>query len=141
MTPPNPDPNTALPNLPTQQLRIISLNCWGLKFLSKHRHARLQEIGQQLATASPPPTIVGLQECWTQQDYLAIRARTQHILPYGKFYWSGIFGGGLAIRNRLDLRVIQAGHEYVLHVIGQIFVNRAAHRTTPLPARPRPGTG
>ncbi|PPJ59443.1 hypothetical protein CBER1_02438 [Cercospora berteroae] len=78
-------------------IRIISLNCWGLKFISKFRHERLLEIGHQLATASPQPQIVGLQECWTQQDFLAIRSLTQHILPYSKFYWSGIFGGGLAI--------------------------------------------
>ena len=81
-------------------LRIISLNCWGLKFLSKHRNARLEEIGHQLAIASPPPSIVGLQECWTQQDYLSIRESTKNILPYGKFYWSGIFGGGLAILSK-----------------------------------------
>jgi sphingomyelin phosphodiesterase 2 len=81
-------------------LRVVSLNCWGLKFLSKHRHARLVEIGHQLANASPEPSIVGLQECWTQQDYLTLRQLTQHILPYGKFYWSGIFGGGLAILSK-----------------------------------------
>lgn len=82
------------------QLRIVSLNCWGLKFISKHRHARLVEIGNQLAIADPRPDIVALQECWTQQDYQAIRARTKHILPYAKYYFSGIFGGGLAIMSR-----------------------------------------
>jgi len=81
-------------------LRVISLNCWGLKFISKHRHERLTEIGHQLAKASPEPGIVGLQECWTQEDYLAIRELTKHVLPYGKFYWSGIFGGGLAILSK-----------------------------------------
>lgn len=85
---------------PPTSLRVISYNCWGLKYISKHRHARLVEIGRQLAAANPPPQIVGLQECWTQQDYLAIRALTKDILPYGKFYWSGIFGGGLAILSR-----------------------------------------
>ncbi|KXL45816.1 hypothetical protein M433DRAFT_134428 [Acidomyces richmondensis BFW] len=90
---------TALLDLPSS-LRVISLNCWGLKFLSKHRHERLVEIGHQLAKASPAPAIVGLQECWTQQDYLAIREITKHVLPYGKFYYSGIFGGGLAILSK-----------------------------------------
>ncbi|TKA30485.1 hypothetical protein B0A50_02713 [Salinomyces thailandicus] len=90
---------TKLLELPSS-LRAISLNCWGLKFLSKHRNERLTEIGRQLAQASPEPSIVGLQECWTQQDYLAIRELTKHVLPYGKFYWSGIFGGGLAILSK-----------------------------------------
>ncbi|KAF2147207.1 uncharacterized protein K452DRAFT_293669 [Aplosporella prunicola CBS 121167] len=82
------------------RLNILSLNCWGLKFISKYRNERLSEIGNQLADVSPRPDIVGLQECWTRQDYLAIRERTQDFLPYGKFYHSGIFGGGLAILSR-----------------------------------------
>ncbi|KAI9925131.1 hypothetical protein ASPWEDRAFT_177045 [Aspergillus wentii DTO 134E9] len=78
-------------------IRILTLNCWGLKYLAKYRHERLSEIGRQLALADPPPQIVGLQECWTQQDYESIRQQTRHILPYGKFYYGGIFGAGLAI--------------------------------------------
>jgi sphingomyelin phosphodiesterase 2 len=81
-------------------LRIVSLNCWGLKYLAKYRSERLTEIGTQLASAVPQPDIVGLQECWTQQDYNSIREKTRHFLPYGKFYHSGIFGGGLVILSR-----------------------------------------
>jgi sphingomyelin phosphodiesterase 2 len=84
----------------TDNIRIITLNCWGLKFLSDLRAARLSRIGTELANALPAPDIVGLQECWTQEDYEAIRERTRHILPYGKFYWSGAFGGGLAILSK-----------------------------------------
>lgn len=93
------DPLRQSQELPSS-LRVLSLNCWGLKFISKHRHARLSEIGTHIAKATPTPEIVGLQECWTQQDYLEIRERTKHILPYGKFYFSGIFGGGLAILSK-----------------------------------------
>lgn len=82
------------------RIRILTLNCWGLKYLAKYRHERLSEIGRQLAIAEEPPEIVGLQECWTQQDYKSIRKQTKHILPYGKFYFSGIFGGGLAILSK-----------------------------------------
>ncbi|KAE8148060.1 Endonuclease/exonuclease/phosphatase [Aspergillus avenaceus] len=81
-------------------IRIFTLNCWGLKFIAKHRHERLSEIGRQLALADPAPEIVGLQECWTQQDYESIRQQTRHILPYGKFYFGGIMGAGLAILSR-----------------------------------------
>lgn len=96
---PVPPPHHAAKAAPTS-LRILTLNCWGLKFLAKYRHERLSEIANQLAKLSPAPEIVGLQECWTQQDYLAIREKTKHFLPYGKFYWSGIFGGGLAILSK-----------------------------------------
>ncbi|KAI9376230.1 Endonuclease/exonuclease/phosphatase [Aspergillus egyptiacus] len=81
-------------------IRILTLNCWGLKYIAKHRNARLSEIGRQLALSSPPPDIVGLQECWTQQDYESIRSQTSHILPYSKFYFGGIWGAGLAIFSR-----------------------------------------
>ncbi|KAL1966329.1 hypothetical protein VTN77DRAFT_4682 [Rasamsonia byssochlamydoides] len=94
MTTPNND------TTPPTRIRILTLNCWGLKFLSKFRHERLSEIGRQLAIADEPPEIVGLQECWTQQDYQSIRQQTKHILPYGKFYYSGVFGGGLAILSK-----------------------------------------
>jgi len=86
--------------LPPANLRILSLNCWGLKYIAKLRNERLDEIGNQIAAAEQPPDIVGLQECWTQRDYNVIREKTRHLLPYGKFYHSGIFGGGLAILSR-----------------------------------------
>jgi sphingomyelin phosphodiesterase 2 len=82
------------------EINIITLNCWGLKYISKLRSERLTEIGRRLAVAEPAPHIVGLQECWTQEDYQSIRRETRFILPYGKFYHSGVFGGGLAILSR-----------------------------------------
>ncbi|TVY52409.1 Inositol phosphosphingolipids phospholipase C, partial [Lachnellula suecica] len=82
------------------EINVLTLNCWGLKFLAKFRIERLAEIGKRIASADPQPQIVGLQECWTQQDYQSIRKQTKHILPYGKFYHSGIFGGGLAILSK-----------------------------------------
>ncbi|KAJ5655891.1 hypothetical protein N7507_007841 [Penicillium longicatenatum] len=92
--------SSIIPNEPPTHIRILTLNCWGLKYLATYRHERLSEIGRQLALASPPPEIVGLQECWTQQDYESIRDQTRHILPYGKFYFGGIFGAGLAILSK-----------------------------------------
>ena len=88
--------NTSSPST----LNIVTLNCWGLKYLAKYRNERLLEIGRRLATANPKPEIVGLQECWTQEDYLSIHHQTKHLLPYAKFYYSGIFGGGLAILSK-----------------------------------------
>lgn len=81
-------------------LNVISYNCLGLKYISHYRRERMAEIGRKLAVASPILEIVGLQECWTQEDYQSIRRQTKHILPYGKYYHSGIFGGGLAILSK-----------------------------------------
>lgn len=85
---------------PPSTLNVITYNCLGLKYISHFRKERLTEIGRRLAIASPTPEIVGLQECWTQEDYNSIREQTRYILPYGKYYYSGIFGGGLAILSK-----------------------------------------
>ncbi|KAL9055634.1 MAG: hypothetical protein Q9162_003444 [Coniocarpon cinnabarinum] len=99
---------------PTDHIHILSYNCLGLKFISKHRHARLSHIGHVIAHASPVPDIVGLQECWTQEDYLSIRHQTSHILPYGKFYHNGVMGAGLAILSRWPIVESQM-HSYPLN--------------------------
>lgn len=83
---------------PALSIKIIAYNCWGIKWISKHRHARFMEIGKSLAAANPD--IVGLQECFSQADFDAIRANTRQILPYAKRYFSGAFGCGLAILSR-----------------------------------------
>ncbi|KAH7171154.1 Endonuclease/exonuclease/phosphatase [Dactylonectria macrodidyma] len=102
-TVPSPTTNTAVAededSLPTE-LNLLTLNCWGLLHISALRTPRLDEIGRQLALLAPTPQIVALQECWTQDDYRAIRRHTRQVLPYGKFYHSGAFGGGLAILSR-----------------------------------------
>ncbi len=85
-------------------LNVITYNCLGLKFISHFRRERLSEIGRRLAIATPTPEIVGLQECWTQEGYESIRTQTKTILPYGKFYSSGIFGGGLAILSKWPIQ-------------------------------------
>ncbi|KAI0890604.1 DNase I-like protein [Annulohypoxylon maeteangense] len=82
------------------ELNVITLNCWGLLHLSQHRAERLTAIGRELAATDPAPHIVALQECWTQEDYRSIRRETRFVLPFGKFYHSGVFGGGLAILSR-----------------------------------------
>ncbi|KAM5356034.1 hypothetical protein ACJ41O_002680 [Fusarium nematophilum] len=92
-------PEEDLDGLPAE-LNLLTLNCWGLLHISTLRTPRLDEIGRQLALLAPAPHIVALQECWTQDDYQAIRHHTRLILPYGKFYHSGAFGGGLAILSR-----------------------------------------
>lgn len=81
-------------------IHVLTLNCWGLKFISKYRSERLSEIGKRLASYEPRLDIVGLQECWTYTDYASIRQSTRDVLPYAKFYHSGIFGAGLAIFSR-----------------------------------------
>ncbi|KAI5291241.1 phospholipase C type enzyme [Ascosphaera aggregata] len=99
---PRSEPEKMGDDIPSK-INIFTLNCWGLKFIAKHRRERLLEIGKRIAALPDPPHIVGLQECWTQEDYNNIRKETRNILPYGKFYFSGVFGGGLAILSKWPL--------------------------------------
>ena len=86
------------------EINVITLNCWGLKYISKLRASRLGEIGRQLAAADPAPHVVALQECWCRDDYRRIRRETRDILPHGKFYHGGVFGAGLAILSRWPIQ-------------------------------------
>lgn len=99
MSPPPDTPPDDAAASPTE-LNLITLNCWGLLHISELRSARLAAVGAALAAAQPPPHIVCLQECWTQEDYAAVRRQTSALLPHGKFFASGAFGGGLAILSR-----------------------------------------
>ncbi|KAG6014973.1 hypothetical protein E4U43_005923 [Claviceps pusilla] len=94
------DDSSSSSSSPPSEITLLTLNCWGLLHISALRHARLVEIGRQIALLDPIPHIVCLQECWVQEDYLAVREATRRILPHGKFYHSGSFGGGLAILSR-----------------------------------------
>lgn len=86
--------------LPTE-INILTLNCWGLRFISKWRSERIVEIGRRLASTAPG--IVALQEVWTEEDYEILRHETRDVLPYGKRYHAGVFGSGLVILSRWPL--------------------------------------
>ncbi|MCJ1406078.1 phospholipase C type enzyme [Ptychographa xylographoides] len=82
------------------RLHILSLNCWALKYISDLRALRIAHIAHLISHQTTDPQIVCLQECWTRSDYLTVRSLTRIILPYGKFYHSGCFGGGLVILSK-----------------------------------------
>lgn len=86
----------------TSKLNVLSLNCWGLKFVSKLRKERLHAIGTYLANL-PNLDIVGLQEIWVREDYDDVRLQVEKTLGYSKFFNAGVFGAGLAIFSRFPI--------------------------------------
>lgn len=92
------------------QVSVLSLNCWlllsrpaqadcrGLKWISKYRAERLEAIANRVAQSSYD--IVALQEIWVYADFENLAKVTSHVLPYSKFYFSGVLGGGLAILSK-----------------------------------------
>lgn len=97
------------------EISALTLNCWGLKYISALRTERLAEIGRRIAVlassspapssasspaTSPPLSVVALQECWCYEDFAAIHELTRHELPYAKFFYAGVWGAGLAVLSR-----------------------------------------
>ena len=54
-------------------MEVLTLNCWGLKYLSKAREQRLRAIADRIADTHHD--IVTLQEIWVEsQDWQYMRA-------------------------------------------------------------------
>lgn len=85
------------------EINVLTLNVWGLKYISKLRTERITEIARRIASASPRPDIVAFQELFCTDDFRAIRRETADALPHGKLYYAGAFGAGLAILSRWPL--------------------------------------
>ncbi len=70
------------------KLRVLSLNCWGLKYVSKNRKERIAAIAAELANSDYD--IVGLQELWVSSDYELVRSQVSDRLPYSKVFFRSV---------------------------------------------------
>ncbi|TFK41863.1 inositol phosphophingolipids phospholipase C [Crucibulum laeve] len=111
------------------QIRVLSLNCWGLKYVAKNRNERIEAIAQALSQFDHD--IIALQEIWVYADYQKVKDRISRRLPNSKFFYSGALGSGLAIFTRFP--IIEASvHPYALNGspidvgAGDWFVGKAA---------------
>ncbi|KAF8921910.1 inositol phosphophingolipids phospholipase C [Mucidula mucida] len=113
----------------TDHIRILTLNCWGLKYVSKNRVERIRAIAAELANSNHD--IITLQELWVFSDYEHVRESLSKRLPYSKFFYSGALGAGLAIFTRYPI-IATAVHPYSLNgepmdvAAGDWFVGKAA---------------
>ncbi|KAI8146382.1 Endonuclease/exonuclease/phosphatase [Fennellomyces sp. T-0311] len=85
----------------TNELSVLSLNCWGLNIVSKKRRFRLRAIADAISTCDYD--IVTLQELWMWEDFDYLKQQTQSMLPYAKYFYSGALGSGLAILSRFPI--------------------------------------
>ncbi|TFK26641.1 inositol phosphorylsphingolipid-phospholipase C [Coprinopsis marcescibilis] len=83
------------------RIRVLSLNCWGLKYVAKNREERVEAIAHELASGDHD--VIALQEIWVYSDYERVKERLASRLPYAKFYYSGALGAGLAIFTRFPI--------------------------------------
>ncbi|XP_053662932.1 putative neutral sphingomyelinase [Anopheles marshallii] len=83
------------------ELSILTLNIWGIPYVSKDREVRVKAIGDVLASGNYD--IVSLQEVWSDSDYQYLRQRVENVLPFCHYFYSGVVGSGLAILSRYPI--------------------------------------
>ncbi|KAJ7161318.1 inositol phosphophingolipids phospholipase C [Mycena crocata] len=112
-----------------EQLRVLTLNCWGLKYVAKNRIDRIRGIANELAKFEHD--IIALQEIWVFADYEHVRDTGLKRLPYSKFFYSGALGSGLALFSQFPI-IATSVHPYSLNGApidvggGDWFVGKAA---------------
>ncbi|XP_041837424.1 sphingomyelin phosphodiesterase 2 [Melanotaenia boesemani] len=100
-------------------VRVFTLNCWGIRFLSKHRPQRYRMIGDMLCKEEHD--IVLLQEVWSEKDYLYLKKKLACCHPHSHYFKSGVIGSGLAIftKHRIHdtflYRYSLNGYPYMAH--------------------------
>lgn len=85
-------------------LKVLSLNVWGLHWLAKRVRERLCHIAEELQAYD----IVGLQELWSQDDYLILVDKLKRSLPYSFRFISAIIGSGLCVFSRYPIISVNA---------------------------------
>ncbi|KAK6456463.1 phospholipase C type enzyme [Scheffersomyces xylosifermentans] len=88
-------------------VKLLTLNTWGLKWVSKYRRQRLVAIADKLAFPNSPDDeydIVALQEVWCEGDWNYINETCKDLYPYRRVFKSGIVAGpGLAILSKIAI--------------------------------------
>ncbi|TKY89300.1 hypothetical protein EX895_001831 [Sporisorium graminicola] len=137
MFPPAADASPSNQPVDGRQFSILTLNVWGLNYISKLRIPRIKAIAAHLAAASTPHyDFVCLQEIWYEsKDWRFLKHALAARYPHSKFFYSGAFGSGLAILSRWNILETRT-HPYSLngqpiHVQhGDWFVGKACGSVT-----------
>jgi sphingomyelin phosphodiesterase 2 len=123
-------PSSSSSPSPPSTFKVLTLNVWGLAYISKARQFRIRYIAERLAEGDWD--IVALQEIWVESDdWRFVRSRCAERLPYTKFFYSGAFGSGLAILSRFPIFATHT-QPYTLNGLplnvgqGDWFVGKAA---------------
>lgn len=80
-----------------QQLRVVSLNFWGLKYLAPKRQERLDLLIKHIKERADAERIdvLCLQEIWVKKDYQYLKRSLQKLLPHSFYFKSGLIGSGI----------------------------------------------
>nr|XP_057911562.1 sphingomyelin phosphodiesterase 2 [Doryrhamphus excisus] len=98
---------------------VFSLNCWGVRYMSKHCTQRFTMIADMLLKEEHD--IILLQEVWSEKDYLFLRKKLSSSHSHSHYFKSGVIGSGLAIfskhriQDTLLYRYSLNGYPYMAH--------------------------
>ncbi|XP_043572181.1 sphingomyelin phosphodiesterase 2-like [Chiloscyllium plagiosum] len=101
------------------RFRVFTLNCWGIRYLSKCCRERYEMIA--LLLSQERYDVVLLQEVWSEQDYHFLRSKLTSTHPYSVYFRSGAIGSGLCVFARYIItdsflyRYSLNGYPYKLH--------------------------
>ncbi|CAG9865285.1 unnamed protein product [Phyllotreta striolata] len=80
------------------EFKVLTLNCWGIPYVSKDRKNRMKAIACYLKNSEYD--VVCLQEVWTDGDFDLIKNESSNIYPYVHYFYSGVIGSGLCILSK-----------------------------------------
>ncbi|XP_034656692.1 putative neutral sphingomyelinase [Drosophila subobscura] len=83
------------------ELNILTLNIWGIPYVSSDRGPRLEAICKELSSGKYD--IVSLQEVWAQHDSEQLQEKTASVLPYAHYFHSGVMGAGLLVLSKYPI--------------------------------------
>jgi sphingomyelin phosphodiesterase 2 len=69
-----------------KNLKVLTLNCWAIRYISKDIDIRLGHLIQALNEPQHDYDIIGLQEIWSQKDYFNIKNSIQDKYPYSHYF-------------------------------------------------------
>lgn len=77
-----------------EEFSILTLNCWGLKWIAKQKDIRIHAIAETLANYKVD--VIVCQELWCESDFETIKATLNSSFPFAKRFDGGCVGTGLA---------------------------------------------
>ena len=98
-------------------IKIFTLNCWGLKFVSKQRKERFKAITEYLSQRGSGYDVVFLQEVWVHEDYETLKNKlcsSHDLYPYAHYFDNGIIGSGTCILSKVQLLRVSY-HEFSMN--------------------------
>ncbi|XP_042223839.1 putative neutral sphingomyelinase isoform X2 [Homarus americanus] len=96
------------------EIKVLTLNVWGIPGVSKDREVRIEAIANQLVTGPDEFDFVFLQEVWCEADYFLLASKVNKVLPFRHYFASGVIGSGMCIFSRSPLTEVYF-HKFTLN--------------------------